>query len=92
MEIKQRLQFGAAVVAANGLLALLGGMSSGPALASSCAPITGCVVPNIGCAAWCQNQTPAGCTYTGYSMCAESSSCPYDPPIYWGVEATCDYD
>jgi hypothetical protein len=68
MNAYRKIQVGAAAVIANGAFAL-GLLSSGPALAGTCGPVTfHCLFGNYGeCtlygAAACQGATPPGCTY-----------------------------
>jgi hypothetical protein len=82
METKRRLQLGAALSIVNGLLALTV-LSSGPALAATCGPLTFCIPACTGAVATCEANTPAGCTYVS-TTCA--AGCPNHQ-----FKATCTY-
>jgi hypothetical protein len=67
MQLNRRIQLGAAVVIANGFLALAA-VASRPALAASCADQTaacGCTQYSLnnGGTTECDNETPPGCTF-----------------------------
>ena len=74
MDIKRRLQVGAAAVIANSLLALIA-MSPNTALANPCAPKTACLGACGGQAtAFCNFNNPPGCTSTSLT-CTPGQGC-----------------
>jgi hypothetical protein len=93
MEHKRRIQFGAAAVIANGLLAL-SVVSPHHALAASCSPTVVCF-PAALCAAngagYCRDNTPAGCTFTSATCGGAGCLLPPIPPGILGTHLTCNY-
>jgi hypothetical protein len=92
METKRKLQFGAAAVIINGLVAL-GSMVSNPALATSCPDQSaGCACNNgfftQGATQICENEAPAGCTFL--SGTCTSTICAQLPTVVFTI-ATCHY-
>jgi hypothetical protein len=83
METKRKLQFGAAAVIANGLLALTA-MTPRTALANPCAEKILCSCQNL---AYCQSIAAPGCTATSVQTCTPEPAC---PPAHVGT--ICHYD
>jgi hypothetical protein len=74
MESKRKIQFGAAAVVANGLLAL-SAMHPLPAFANPCSSFDACGLPQGACTPanatnLCNGRAPAGCTVTSYTCTA----------------------
>ena len=87
MVTTRKLQFGAAVVFANGLLALTV-MAPRPALANPCAVRTGCVgACGSQATGFCNFNLPAGCTLTSLT-CNAGGGCGVPHPFF----VTCHYD
>jgi hypothetical protein len=81
MKTNRKLQLGAAVVFANGLLALMT-LAPRPALANPCAEITDCASTFV-CSnglATCQHWAQSGCTATSFTC--TGGFCPVGPQIH----------
>lgn len=84
MEIKKKIQLGAATVMVNGVLALFA-LNPSAALATSCGPVQYCgtTAPPGMCfpslISFCQSNTPSGCTYA--STTCTTTNCQNTPPL-----------
>jgi hypothetical protein len=88
MKTHRKLQIGAAVVMANGLIAL-SAVSPTAAVANPCATYAACFVScPANTAQFCQSIAPSGCTVTS-SSCFVSQLFPPCPGLAW---VSCRYD
>ena len=76
MDIKRRIQLGAAAIVVNGI-ATVALMAPVPVIAGSCGPTSTCV-PTSYCSvagvSYCISHTPSGCTFVS-ATCADLAEC-----------------